>query len=197
MYKVFINESVINFLEKTENVAENSREYLGQEQMLNIITSLEAEDGSKTYNMLCDNPNEAWDSFCSIYALIEAAGGVVQNELGKLLMIFRLGKWDLPKGKIEKGENPQEAGMREVTEECGVNGLTIKSELPSSFHTYRHNGKRVLKKTYWYMMHCKGDNKLVPQTEEDILQVVWANRADVKENLKNTYSSIAWVLEQV
>ncbi len=197
MYKVFINDSVINFIDSKEKLPKKTKPFEGEEQLLTIIAELEENLSTKHYNIGCVKPNEVWEMFQGLYKSIDAAGGVVYNEAGEMLMIFRLGKWDLPKGKIEKNESPDVAAMREVTEECGVQGLKIVKELPSSYHTYRHNGKRVLKRTCWYEMSCNEKGPLIPQTEEQIIKAIWATPEEVEQNKQNTYSSILTVLNQL
>ena len=101
--------------------------------------------------------------FNSLFRLIEAAGGLVKNQKEEWLFIYRNGKWDLPKGKIEKGEGIKKAAIREVKEECGIKKLKILKELPSTYHTYFMEEKAILKRTYWFEMSCGDDSKLVPQ----------------------------------
>ncbi len=122
------------------------------------------------------------------YTIIKAAGGLVLNE-GEVLMIWRLKKWDLPKGKLDKGEKPKKAAVREVEEECNVKVKTGK-KICHTWHTYKKNGKRILKKTYWYRMYCIDDSNMKPQLEENIEEIEWMNEAELKEALYNTYSSI-------
>ena len=93
---------------------------------------------------------ENWKYFCSRYTLIEAAGGIVYNNQDELLMIFRNGKWDLPKGKLEQGETKQQCAIREVEEECGVSGLNIINQVQNTYHTYFDNDASILKTTYWF-----------------------------------------------
>ncbi len=129
------------------------------------------------------------------HTYIEAAGGLVWNEKGKVLMIHRLGFWDLPKGKIDPGETPKVAAKREVKEECGIGKLKIIKGLPSSFHTYEMKGKKYLKRTYWFEMLCKDDTPPIPQTEENIDEVKWMGKTKLKAlNKENTYLSILDVL---
>jgi ADP-ribose pyrophosphatase YjhB (NUDIX family) len=128
----------------------------------------------------------------SMFKCIEAAGGVVRNGFGELLFIHRLGVWDLPKGKMEKGEKPDETAIREVMEECGIDNLSITHKITDTYHTYEHKGKHVLKRTHWYAMSVDGRPNPTPQTEEDITHVCWKSRWD--DVLENTYPSIADVL---
>jgi 8-oxo-dGTP pyrophosphatase MutT (NUDIX family) len=122
------------------------------------------------------------------YTIIKAAGGLVLNE-GEVLMIWRLKKWDLPKGKLDKNEKPKEAAIREVEEECNVK-VKLGKKICHTWHTYKQNGRRILKKTYWYRMYCIDDSKMKPQVEENIEDLNWMNERELKEALYNTYPSI-------
>jgi ADP-ribose pyrophosphatase YjhB (NUDIX family) len=128
--------------------------------------------------------------FFSQFTAIEAAGGLVKNEKEELLFIYRLHKWDLPKGKIEEGEAPMAAALREVTEETGLHQLTIKNKLCETYHTYKAYGKHFLKTTHWYSMNCTSNQTLIPQQEEDITEVKWINKSHLDDVLSNTYPSI-------
>lgn len=134
--------------------------------------------------------------FFKHFLLIEAAGGIVQNNKKELLFIYRLGKWDLPKGKMEKGEKPDECALREVEEETGVTNLTLKKKIGETYHTYDEFGKHILKTTHWYYMTCSAAQKLVPQTEEDITETKWISTKDIKEPVANTYPSIKDILSK-
>lgn len=124
------------------------------------------------------------------YQLIEAAGGIVKNELNEILFIFRKGKWDLPKGKIEENETPELAAIREVEEECGLKHLFITSEKQITYHLYKMKGKTYLKRTFWFNMKNKGDEIPVPQVEEDITMIKWANNSEMRLMLTNSYPLI-------
>jgi ADP-ribose pyrophosphatase YjhB (NUDIX family) len=132
--------------------------------------------------------------FFKHFTIIEAAGGIVQNPKKELLFIHRLGKWDLPKGKMEKGEKPAECALREVEEETGVNGLELKNKVGETYHTYDEFGKHILKISYWYYMTCSSAQALVPQTEENITEVKWISTKNIKEPVANTYPSIKDIL---
>ena len=135
-----------------------------------------------------------FEYFSSMFRNIEAAGGLVKNEKGAYLFIFRNGKWDLPKGKREKGEGINECAVREVEEECGIKGLSIIKKLPSTFHTYYLEERAVLKQTYWYEMECSDNSKLKPQKEEGITKVKWIKKKKFDIVLQNTYESIKEVI---
>lgn len=121
---------------------------------------------------------------------IIAAGGLVQNTKGEYLFIFRRGKWDLPKGKVDKNEKIEDAAIREVEEECGISGLEIIRPISKTYHTYTIKGEKILKETHWFFMKTNRTEKLIPQTEEDITEAVWADKKEVKTLLENTYDTI-------
>lgn len=199
MYKIFINNRPLILCSRSE------KEHFGtdtlyvdfdSEATFDTLFRLAQEEKvffDTTY-LAGDSADELLGLLLSRCKLIEAAGGLVKNENGELLMIFRSGKWDLPKGKIEKNEKPEEAAVREVEEECGISGLTIIRPLESSFHTYIHKEKTVLKKTYWYEMRCTDKSPLIPQTEEGITDVRWMNPQEVEKAMENTFRSIEEVV---
>ncbi len=125
---------------------------------------------------------------------VKAAGGVVENFSGKVLMMKRLGFWDLPKGKAEKGEKPEITAIREVEEECNVTVFTDR-KLVTTWHTYFQKGKLVIKRTKWYSMKLISDAKMKPQTEEGIEELVWMGPDELTEALKMSYRSIIHVLD--
>ena len=126
------------------------------------------------------------------YKYLEAAGGIVKNNKGEYLFIKRFGIWDLPKGKVEKGETPEKAAIREVEEETGVSNLSVTKKISDSWHIYPWKGKTVLKKTYWYLMNSTYEGVLIPQTKEDITEAVWLNKMVAKEKLKkHSYRSLS------
>ena len=102
----------------------------------------------------------------SSFKIIKAAGGVVYDE-GKVLFIYRLGKWDLPKGKLEAEESTRLGAQREVEEECNIK-VSVDRKVCNTWHTYSQGGKNILKKTSWFQMTCLDDSEMRPQIEEDI-----------------------------
>ena len=139
------------------------------------------------------NLDELKKVFFKNFTFIEAAGGIVQNDNKELLFIYRLGKWDLPKGKIEKGEKPEECALREVAEETGVKDLFPGKKIGETYHAYDEFGKHFLKVSHWFYMTCPKQD-LKPQTEENITEAKWINTREIKEPMKNTYSTIKDIL---
>jgi ADP-ribose pyrophosphatase YjhB (NUDIX family) len=128
--------------------------------------------------------------FSSQYNQIVAAGGIVEDAMGRCLMIFRRGVWDLPKGKQEPGEDTKTCAIREVQEETLVSDLTANNLICITHHCYIFQEKECIKHTYWYKMSCKGSPTLTPQAEEQIEKAEWIERNDLPSKLANTYPSI-------
>ena len=140
--------------------------------------------------------DKSFKLFCSLFTQIEAAGGVISNTKAQVLFIYRLKKWDLPKGKIEKGEGKQRAAIRECEEECGIKGLKVIGKLEDSWHMYKVNNQWILKKTYWFLMNTNFQGRLLPQKEEGITKSVWISKLESKKIIRNTYPAIKLVLKQ-
>jgi ADP-ribose pyrophosphatase YjhB (NUDIX family) len=122
------------------------------------------------------------------FKIVKAAGGLVfKGE--KMLMIYRLSKWDLPKGKLDKGEKTIDGALREVVEECAIS-VAADEKITSTWHTYVYEGRRILKKTTWYRMTCLSDAGMKPQIEENIEDIRWMTRGEVELALGNSYNSI-------
>lgn len=128
------------------------------------------------------------------FKIIKAAGGIVKKG-DKLLMIYRLKKWDLPKGKLDKGEDNFQAAKREVEEECNIR-VNMQEKICTTWHTYTMKRKKILKKTVWYAMEVVKDAKMKPQVEEDIEEVRWMTRKEVFHALQDSYKSIAFVFDR-
>ncbi|WP_192820684.1 NUDIX hydrolase [Rufibacter sp. LB8] len=126
------------------------------------------------------------------FKIIKAAGGLVAKD-GKILLIHRLGVWDLPKGKLNKDEETQLGALREVEEECNIK-VAITGELPNTWHSYAYKGKKILKKTSWYTMQCLDDSLMRPQAEESIEEVRFMTPNEVLEVLPESYASIQFVI---
>jgi 8-oxo-dGTP pyrophosphatase MutT (NUDIX family) len=133
-------------------------------------------------------------AFYKKFMLIKAAGGLVTNEAGELLFIFRKNKWDLPKGKLEDGEDIEACAVRETEEETGLKGVRMGKPLITSHHTYDESGHHILKETFWYKLSVTGKQDLKPQVEEHITEIRWVNPASMQEVLSNTYPLIRDVL---
>lgn len=154
-----------------------------------IGTFIEQSEGPDLI-LKCNNVDSLFEDLKKQFKYIEAAGGLIEQN-SKYLFIYRLNKWDLPKGKIDVGENSKQAAIRECEEECAISGLTIVNELPSTYHIYPYKGGFALKTTYWFLMKSDFAGKLIPQTEENIEKAEWLDENTIKnEVIKNTYTSV-------
>ena len=147
-------------------------------------------ESPKTFLLLTKNFKSVFKEIKRSMILIKAAGGIVSNEANKYLFIFRNGKWDLPKGKIEKGEKSRIAAIREVQEECGINIDSCGDKVCNTYHIYEINGAMVIKKTAWYWMRANKQKKLVPQLEEGITDARWLSAGNLMLVRQNTYPLI-------
>lgn len=195
MYKVFVNEKVICFTNNAEIVKEFSDvlvlHFFQVELTPFLVEVLDESSKTKAVLVLIEDYKVAFAEFKKHFTLITAAGGLVKNKEEKKLFIYRLNKWGLPKGKLEKNETIEAAAIREVEEECGIDSLKIIEKLPDTYHIYLHKEKLILKQTVWYEMTTDFEGELVPQAEEDITKVEWLNDKEIKEKvLSNTYSSL-------
>ncbi len=127
---------------------------------------------------------------------IVAAGGLVYNEKDELLMIFRRGKWDLPKGKLDEGETIEDCAVREVMEETGLTTVVRGDLIGITYHQYfdKWVKEEVIKETHWYRMQAAGNQQLVPQTEEDIEIIKWVDEKELEDCLKNSYDNIVEIV---
>ncbi|MEO6851668.1 MAG: NUDIX domain-containing protein [Mucilaginibacter sp.] len=197
-YRIYINEKVILL---TESVPKNVEMY----QKLDVKTfdlksfylEYNGKPGSKFFFLRCTDAREYLKKIIKSLTVIEAAGGMVTNAKGEYLFIYRNDKWDLPKGKIEKGEGKREGAVREVEEECGIAVNGIGKKICKTYHTYTFKGEVVLKKTHWYRMSYYGVDKLKPQKEEGITQVRWFRKGHIDAIIKNTFPSIMDVLAKM
>jgi len=183
--------------EKVEAIYDGRQEKIDdgelQKKVTNLVAGLEKGEFSELcftttdVELLFEKIKSAYDRF------IIAAGGLVINRAGKLLLIFRKGKWDLPKGKIEKNERINEGALREVMEETGLKRVNIKNEFLRTYHTYVMNEERILKETVWYLM-TTDDDKTTPQLNEGITATKWISADMLEEISTNTFDNILLLL---
>lgn len=201
MYKVYINERALIFnpFKDSVNGADLVFKLTGDEEpekLRIIVEAFERNNLIPTMLFQSADIDKTWKTFTNFYKIIEAAGGVVVNEENCLLMIFRNGKWDLPKGKIEKGEEPDVAAIREVEEECGIGEMKLQKQLATTFHTYPFKSDDVLKKTYWFLMRSSDHTIPIPQLEEGITAVKWMTKSEVLRVMPQAYASITALIKE-
>ena len=212
---IFVNNVPVHILERPARYAfsdtvdlKKSVSYLEAWQGTPLVRNADWKFILKCIAQLNDNPRPGLEAIAfevkdvgefkkilkKELVFIKAAGGVVENHEGKILMMKRLGFWDLPKGKAEKGEKSEVTAVREVEEECNVN-VFAEDKLVTTWHTYTAKGKLTVKRTKWFTMRLISDLKMKPQTEEGIEELIWMEDSQVLEAEKQSYKSISHVLE--
>ncbi|MBF0598228.1 NUDIX hydrolase [Faecalibacter rhinopitheci] len=187
MYKVFFNESSLTFAQESKPAAKNI--LFHHESQFDEAFHLLSNSGVNHVNIFSDNIEEVWEKFFDYFKLIRAAGGIVRNPKDEYLFIYRLGKWDLPKGKMEEGETTEESAIREIEEECSITPLELKRFLMSTYHIYFQK-EYIIKQTFWYEVFYEGTETPQPQTEEGIEAVVWKKKEEIAELMDNSYPNI-------
>ena len=134
-------------------------------------------------------------AFARHFKRIDAAGGLVTNDQQDILMIFRRGKWDLPKGKLDPGETIEACAVREVLEETGISQVNLDAPLLTTYHTYDEYGKHILKASHWFLMHAPLREDLVPQTSEDITHAEWVSPEKARSLFATAFPSVVDVLK--
>lgn len=200
MYKVFINDTPI-FIQNSPA--------LNNHVVSNVVRAESAESTAKNlWRTTSENPgvpivicpangtDEFWSQWKKQFIEIEASGGLVLRDDDSFLGIYRLGKWDLPKGKAEAGETPQVTALREVEEECGITGLSIVRSICKTYHVYPLGEHFALKTTHWYLMSWGGEGSIAPQTEEGIDEIRWIEAAEREQFCERTYLSVVQVVQK-
>jgi len=193
------------FIELSSNDIQNSqnqafkKSYLLNDNKLNfnkIIDEFLFDPSNDNIKIVSSDLNTLLELFKSKFYYIEAAGGFIEKD-NEFLFIHRQGIWDLPKGKLEKGETIKNAAIRECEEECGIKQLTITKQLSSSFHLYKYKKGFALKQSYWFYMKSDYSKKLTPQLEEDIDEVKWFSKHEIETIIiKHTYYTIRDVINE-
>ena len=191
MYKVFVNRLIINLTSDKEFLNDSKTYLLSSISIKEIIKKLKIHDEVFLYY---PNKKKLLKEFKEKLVTIKATGGIVTNKKNQILFIYRKGKWDLPKGKMEKNESKKESALREVIEETGVKKLKIINFFSTTFHLIKVKREYFLKETHWYKMKTKYDGKLKPQKSEGIISAKWKTFDEALEIKKKTFRNIAIIL---
>jgi len=199
-YKVFINDHLIifggpkdfnkekNILSKAAPIKENELDFL--------IEKIKSQEFHQSYYLICEDAQKVFLQFTQSFKVLKAAGGLVLNDKDQILMIHRFEHWDFPKGKIEENESQEQAALREVMEETGVEELTITRSLPNVYHIYIYKTSWILKDTYWFLMQSDFSGVLKPQLEEDILAAIWVPLNYMQEYMGQSYLALRDLVDQ-
>ena len=195
MYKVFVNDKPLFLTSSVEKETDFQMFLMETVDVEQLIVKM---FNNKVEKAFLYHPDEklALKMLKDKIPAAKAGGGMVYNKKGEVLFILRNGKWDLPKGGIEKGEEIEDTAMREVEEETGVGKLRVTDKLQKTYHVFKRNGVYKLKVTHWFEMESTYTGPLVGQAEEGIEKVAWLNPAQIKEALKNSYENIKLLFEE-
>jgi 8-oxo-dGTP pyrophosphatase MutT (NUDIX family) len=201
MYKVFFNGRMVIFNDDFGGAFRKNSglfyKYHSREQLAELVEAFSSLHTIDTLYLFHTDLDFLRKKFISCFELVKAAGGVVFNPGGEFLVMKRRGLWDLPKGKNEKGESPDETALREVTEECGIVSLKVKRPLIKTYHTFTLDGRHILKETEWFEMHTDLFQKGEPQAAEEITELRWVKKGKGDFILENTFPSVIDVLRYV
>ena len=188
-YKILYNEKLIILTNRlTSKLLKNKIFLLEDISIKEFISKIEHKKLKKV--VIFYPENDIFEKFLDKIERIQAGGGVVQNKVGDILFIKRKGKWDLPKGKLEKGENISECALREVEEETGISQLSLKGFRSITYHIFSRDNKFFLKETHWFDMFSTFEDNFVPQKEEDIEKVTWKSNKKLRKTLKKSFLNI-------
>ena len=198
MYKVFFKDRTLFFVNSLDGnlaiKADAIYKYDTINQLHKFVAEFLSKEHLKTGVVYSHDLQGCFEGFKSYFTFIQAAGGLIFNSRNEFVGIRRLGKNDLPKGKLEEGESAQAAAVREVGEEVGLVNVTLHYRLTDTFHIYFMNNKPILKQTHWFKMQADSE-VLTPQQEEDITEASWIPAGEVVKFIDNTYASVKDVFE--
>ena len=194
MYKVFVNDKPLFLTNEILKETDFQMFLLESIDIEQLIIKMFQNKITKAYLYYPDE-KEMLKKLKEKIPVHKAGGGLVYNKNGEVLFIFRNGKWDLPKGGIEKGEEIDETAVREVEEETGVSKLLVTKKLQKTYHIFKRNGRYKLKITHWFEMTSDFEGTPMPQAEEGIEKVAWLNPAQIQQALKNSYENIKLLFE--
>ena len=194
MYKVFVNDKPLFLTNQIFKETDFQLFLLESADIEQIIIKIFQNKIQKAY-LYHPDEKEILKTLKSKMPVQKAGGGLVYNRNNEVLFIFRNGKWDLPKGGIEKGEEIEYTAIREVEEETGVNKLVITNKLQKTYHIFKRNGRYKLKITHWFEMRTNFTGTLQGQIDEGIEKVAWLSKDEIPEALKNSYENIKLLFE--
>ncbi|OYU85041.1 MAG: NUDIX hydrolase [Flavobacterium sp. BFFFF2] len=195
MYKVFVNEKPLFLTNTPQKETDFQLFLLDSVDIEQLIVHYFENKIQKAY-LYDPNEKTIMKKLKDKIPVQKAGGGLVYNQRGEVLFIFRDGKWDLPKGGVEKEEEIEYTALREVEEETGVSGLVITKKLVKTYHVFKRNGRFKLKITHWFQMETSYDGPLCGQLEEGIEKVAWLKPSDIPAALTNSYENIKLLFEE-
>lgn len=195
MYKVFVNDKPLFLTNQIFKETDFQFFLLETVDIKQVIVKIFQNKIQKAY-LYHPDEKEILKMLKTKLPVQKAGGGLVYNKKNEVLFIFRNGKWDLPKGGIEKNETIEQTSIREVCEETGAKDLVISDKLQKTYHIFKRNGRYKLKITHWFEMRTAFEGDLVGQIDEGIEKVAWLDTEQIKEALKNSYENIKLLFEE-
>jgi len=198
MYKVFFKDRTVYFGDDFSKAFGKNKglfyKFNNIQELSELVSAFFALTKIENLYIFHDDILSLVEEFKACFNFVEAAGGVITNKKGEFLIMKRDGIWDLPKGKLEPGEDFETAALREVEEEIGLSGIRVKQQIVSTYHTYHLSEDQILKKTKWFEMVYEGDETATPQSSENITKIKWVKPGETDFIRKNTYPSVLDVL---
>ncbi|MDT0642464.1 NUDIX hydrolase [Zunongwangia sp. F363] len=189
MYKVFVNDIPI-ILSTKKDIGEEYTSFPIKKVRLKKVIKKINKGKLLHVNLYHEDEEKLLKYLLKKLRVVTAAGGMVRNDKDEILFIYRNKRWDLPKGKTEKGESIEDSAIREVEEETGVQGLQITKFLRKTYHIFKRKGKYRLKVTHWYEMRTSYEGELQPEQKEGIEKAKWKNFKKSQKALEKSYANI-------
>jgi 8-oxo-dGTP pyrophosphatase MutT (NUDIX family) len=192
MYKVHFENRFILISSEPDRLQKYGlfHKFYDTKEFYKIIADFQSNTDIPAINVYGTDIKHLWKIFRIYFTEVGAAGGLVKHTSGKYLFIEKKGKLDLPKGHIESGEEPEACAIREVSEECGIEGHSIVRSIPATYHTYSWKGISYLKKTSWFLMEYDGKMITEPQADEGITKVEWLFPDEINKIKSNAWLSL-------
>ncbi|MDR0420669.1 MAG: NUDIX domain-containing protein [Prevotellaceae bacterium] len=192
MKKIFFNDRLF-ILDSNSEILKTQEDNIYElhqfSELHNLFNKFLSELETNEFYVICKDEYTAFVAFCDLFDMVSAGGGLVRNADGDILLIYRYGHWDLPKGKQEDGENIVHTAIREVKEECGISNIMMSNFLTETYHCFFMNGKWMMKRNFWYEMFCDSET-LIPQEAEDIERAEFVSTDKLSEYFNDMYASI-------
>jgi 8-oxo-dGTP diphosphatase len=120
-----------------------------------------------------------------------------KHEIKILMIKDQTDKWVFPKGLVDKGETKEQAAIREVKEETGLEHVKIIAPLGQIKFFYKWEGETIFKIVYFFLMET--DQEDLKHQREEIKDAAWIDMNSVleKNSYKNQEEIIKKALEKI
>jgi 8-oxo-dGTP pyrophosphatase MutT (NUDIX family) len=196
VHTIYLGDQPLIITQSATNIQKEGLEVWVNPDFTKVQNALDQLEAGQRKGLLIemDHPQELFQSICSRYEVAVAGGGIITNPDGALLLMFRRGKWDLPKGKQDPGERIEDCALREVREETGLSQVRLGDKILETFHYYEWKGQKMLKHSVWFRMYFTGTEQTIPQIEEDIMDIQWIAPEHIQKYMPYSYPNIEAVI---